>query len=319
MYYKTIFITFFVKIASYLRVIKYQGIDKVKLNKFGLFFTTLALSTIGFGNGDSSALAASFFGEDLQHFKTGAIKDAPDLSILKNSYNAERDFLKALRGGYTTVNFEAEEGFTQIGKTGNPFSYKLSLQKNDGSMFDMTISDPNSGNRSLHTSIEDTKDDVTGGRYGISEAGKTKQQRLQNQFLNTNAGKDSNLKFTFSEATSAFGFYGTDFERGGVMGVEFTRVDGSKEYISLGLSDPKDFDKTIRGTAFYFGHIALAADEYFTEVRFDVSDSTKGTNDMVAFDRMTFASPTLKQEVPESGLGFLSIGVVLSGLILKRH
>ena len=267
--------------------------------------------------------AANFFGEDLQHFKANTVTDAPDLATLKNSAAAEQQFLNALYGGYATVNFEAEEGFTRLGKTGSAFSYSLKLNKTDGSVFDLTISDPNSNSSALHTSIEDTKGDVTGGRYGISEAGLTKEQRLSNQFLNTNAGKDSKLTFAFSEATSAFGFYGTDFERGGVMGVEFTRLDGSTKYISLGLSDPKNFTDTIRGTAFYFGYIADAESDYFTKVRFDVSDTKKGTNDMVAFDRMTFAAPTLKrdeaQDVPEPTMGILAVGAVLSGAAMKRR
>ncbi|MEM9927030.1 MAG: hypothetical protein AAF915_25360 [Cyanobacteria bacterium P01_D01_bin.50] len=295
----------------------------MKLNKFGLILTTLAFSTIGFDSG-SSAWAASFFGEDIQHFKNGEVKDAPDLSILQNSNTAELEFLSAIgssadASGIATVNFEAEEGFTELGKTGDEFFYKVSREKADGSIFNITISDPNKGDIALHTSIEKTAGNVTGGRYGISEANKTMEERLSNQFLNTNAGKDSKLKFSFSEATSAFGFYGTDFERGGVMAIEFTRVTGTKEYISLRLSNPEDFDKTIRGTAFYFGHIAESEDEYFTEVRFDISDAAKGTNDMVAFDRMTFASPALKQEVPEPGIGLLALGGVLSGVALKRR
>lgn len=292
----------------------------MKLNNFGLILTTLAFSTIGFGSSGSIARAASFFGEDIQHFKNGEVKDAPDLSILQNSYTAEQQFLNAIDASrIATVNFEAQEGFTELGKTGNEFLYKVSREKADGGIYDITISDPNNGDMALHTSIEDTAGDVTGGRYGISEANKTMEERLSNQFLNSNAGKDSNLTFSFSEATSAFGFYGTDFERGGVMGIEFTRVDGSKNYISLGLSNPEDFDKTIRGTAFYFGHIAESEDEYFTKIRFDVSDAAKGTNDMVGFDRMTFASSTLKQEVPEPGIGLLSFGAVLSGAALKRR
>ncbi len=294
----------------------------MKFRKLGLFSSALAVGMVALGGSYSSAQAVNFFGEDLQHFKSGTVTDAPDLGILKNSAAAEQQFLDALHGGYATVNFEAEAGFTQLGKTGGAFSYSLNLQKTDGSVFDLIISDPNTGNLALHTSIEDTKGSVTGGRYGISDADKTKEQRLSNQFLNTNAGKDSKLTFGFSEATSAFGFYGTDFERGGVMGVEFTRLDGSKKYVSLGLSDPKNFTNTIRGTAFYFGYVADSESDHFTQVRFDVSDTKKGTNDMVAFDRMTFAAPTLKsqsQDIPEPTMGIFALGAVLSGAAVKRR
>ncbi|NJL11055.1 MAG: hypothetical protein HC908_15240 [Calothrix sp. SM1_7_51] len=90
----------------------------------------------------------------------------------------------------------------------------------------MNISDPNQGSSLLHTTIQKTNGrsngnshtNVAGGRYGISDAGKTRRERLNNQFLNTNAGKDSSLVFSFSEAISAFGFYGTDFERGAFNG-----------------------------------------------------------------------------------------------------
>ncbi|MGB3294879.1 MAG: hypothetical protein WBB01_18000 [Phormidesmis sp.] len=294
----------------------------MKFRKLGGVSALLAVSMVALGSSYSSAEAANFFGEDLQHFKGNTVTDAPDLGTLKNSAAAEQQFLNALYGGYATVNFEVEEGFTQLGKTGSAFSHSLKLTKTDGSVFDLTISDPNSNSSALHTSIEDTKGNVSGGRYGISEAGLAKEQRLKNQFLNTNAGKDSNLTFAFSEATSAFGFYGTDFERGGVMGVEFTRLDGSKKYVSLGLSDPKNFTNTIRGTAFYFGYVADSESDYFTKVRFDVSDTKKGTNDMVAFDRMTFAAPTLKQEtqdVPEPTMGILAVGAVISGAAMKRR
>ncbi len=291
----------------------------MKFNKLSWAVATLTTSMIGFGCSGSFAGTTSFFGEDLQHFKSGEIQDAPDLSILKNSYAAEQKFLDAVASGYATVNFEPEEGFTTLGKTGSEFLYNQSLRKTDGGIVDMIISDPNNGDIALHTSIEDTAGDVTGGRYGISEVNKTMEERLRNQFLNTNAGKDSNLKISFFEAISAFGFYGIDFERGGVMGLELTRVDGTIEYISLGLSNPEDFDKTIRGTAFYFGHIAESENEYFTEVHFDVRDTAKGTHDIVSFDRMTFASPTLKQEVAEPSFGILALGTFLSGAAFKRR
>ncbi|MEL6605003.1 MAG: hypothetical protein AAFP20_17450 [Cyanobacteria bacterium J06614_10] len=292
------------------------------IQKLGIFSAGMAVGMTILGSSFSSAQAAVFFGEDLQHFAKGQVTDAPDLGTLQNSATAEQAFLAALEDAHASLNFEQSEGFTQLGKTGDAFSYTMSLDKSDGGVFDMTISDSNSGPNYLHTSIEDTKDDVKGGRYGISEAGSTAQERKDNQFLNTNAGKDSNLTFTFSEATSAFGFYGTDFERGGVMGVEFTRLDGSTEYVSLGLSDPDDFDKTIRGTAFYFGYTAETKAEQFTQVRFDVSDSTKGTNDMVAFDRMTFASGSLNaetQEVPEPAAGLLALGTFAVGAALKKR
>lgn len=338
----------------------------MKFNKLGLVCASLAVSLVGMGINSSSAQAGTFssrpdfFGEDLRHFKSDKVTDAPTLGESIGNYNpnkvtknsnlgqltestkAERNFLNELdnmNATYATVNFEAEEGFTKLGKTGNSFGYDVNLTNTDGTSLGMRIFDENvikvtendpTGTK-LHTSIEDTEGDVTGGRYGISDNGATKEERDRNQFLNTNAGKDSNLTFSFTEAISAFGFFGTDFERGGVMGYELTRVDGSTEYIQLNLSDPKDYnkrkyDKTIRGTAFYSGYIADSVDEYFTQVRFDVSDTKKGTNDMVAFDRMTFASPTLKEgfvtqvkEVPEPGTGILALGAVVSGVAFKKR
>ena len=305
----------------------------MKFNKFGLVLASLTVSMVGIGSTASSAQAASFFGEDLQNFASPSsedrAKDAPDLGILKNSYAAEQSFLDALAGrSFGTLNFERSEGFTQLNKKNQAFNYDYDLMKADGSTETMNISDPNSGPNYLSTTIQKTNGssngrntNLAGGRYGISDAGLTKQQRMNNQFLNTNAGKDSNLEFSFSEAVSAFGFYGTDFERGALMGVEFTRVDGSRKYINLDLTnaqDYKDRGDTIRGTAFYSGYIADSQEDYFTKVRFDIRDAEAGTNDIIAFDRMTFAAAAPKA-VPEPGVGFLALGAVLSGAAFKRR
>lgn len=319
----------------------------MKFNKFGVVFATLAVSMVGIGTSNSSAQAATFFGEDIQQFKDpGELSkqerkelDAPDLGVLTNSYNAEQDFLKALGGtSIGTVNFEASEGFTKLSDKKNPFNYTYELEKADGSIVTMNISDPNTGNSSLSTTVQKTsgnakkgvnynrrKNDnanLAGGRYGISDAGLTREQRLANQFLNTNAGKDSNLEFNFSEAVSAFGFYGTDFERGALMGVEFTRVDGTTDYINLDLTNAepiKEAGGTIRGTAFYSGYIADSEADYFTKVRFDIRDAKAGTNDIVAFDRMTFAAAPPAAKVPEPSVGLLALGAVLSGAAFKRR
>ncbi|MGF1672848.1 MAG: hypothetical protein ACFCUV_04085, partial [Rivularia sp. (in: cyanobacteria)] len=227
--------------------------------------------------------------------------------------------------------FEQSEGFTELNKTNQAFNYNYDLKKADGNTVTMNIFDPNKQNsQGLYTTIQKTgarsgsNTNLSGGRYGISDAGLTKQERLNNQFLNTNAGKDSNLTFSFSEAISAFGFYGTDFERGAIMGYELTRADGSTKYVSLPLtlSDP-NAEVRIRGTAFYSGYIAESQEDYFTKVQFKIQDGTQGTNDIVAFDRMTFASaPQMnfaKAEVPEPSLGFLALGAVVSGAAFKRR
>ncbi|NJL78708.1 MAG: hypothetical protein HC836_10095 [Richelia sp. RM2_1_2] len=309
----------------------------MKFKEIGLVLTSLTVTMIGMGINSSSAQAASFFGEDLQHFNINTVTDAPDLSTLKNSSAAEQLFLKTLVGSSVgSVNFEQSEGFTQLNQTNKAFNYDYDLKKADGNIVTMNISDPNQkNNQGLYTTIQRSggtsggnNTNVAGGRYGISDAGLTKQERLNNQFLNTNAGKDSNLVFSFSEAISAFGFYGTDFERGALMGVEFTRVDGSTKYLNLNLTDAqayKDRGETIRGTAFYSGYIADSEEDYFTKVRFDIKDAQKGTNDIVAFDRMTFASAPMTnrfsqaQAVPEPSLGFLALGAVVSGAAFKRR
>ena len=307
----------------------------MKFNKFGLVFASLAISLVGMGINSSSAQAASFFGEDIQNFagpKTAdKAKDAPDLGVLTNSYTAEQNFLDALAGrSIGSVNFEASEGFDNLNDTENPFNYTYDLTKADGSTVTMDISDPNTSDSWLNTTVQRTdgssngsNSNVAGGRYGISDAGLTPEQRSSNQFLNTNAGRDSNLEFNFSEAISAFGFYGTDFERGALMGVEYTLVDGSTEYINLDLSHKEDFDKSIRGTAFYSGYMADSEADYFTKVRFDIRDAKAGTNDIVGFDRMTFAAAPMRdfvrQEVPEPTTGILALGAVVSGAAFKRR
>ena len=189
----------------------------MKFNKLGLILTTLTISTIGFASSGSSALAVSFFGEDLQSFGSPNTNqqatDVPDLSVLKNSYTAEQKFLNALGGtSFGTINFESSEGFTELNNQSNPFNYNYDLKKADGNTVTMAISDPNSNSESsLNTTIQktngnsyDKNTNFAGGRYGISSAGLTQEQRLSNQFLNTNAGSDSNLEFSFSEAVSCY-------------------------------------------------------------------------------------------------------------------
>ncbi|AFY55897.1 PEP-CTERM putative exosortase interaction domain-containing protein [Rivularia sp. PCC 7116] len=312
----------------------------MKFKELGLVFASLAVSLVGIASSASSAKAASFFGEDLQHFgnpsSSDRVTDVPFASELENSFQAEQDFLNALGGASIgTVNFEVNEGFTADGdndedKNQGRLYYDLDVKTTDGSIVNMEILDENLNAQTpgvddwkLRSSIEKTNGKANGGtnfqggRYGISEEGTDWQE---NQFLNTNAGKDSSIVFDFAQKMSAFGFYGTDFERGGVMGVEFTLASGDTKYVSLGISDPETMKKeknvdTIRGTAFYSGYIADSEADYFTQVRFDVSDTVKGTNDMVAFDRMTFA----KAEVPEPTTGILALGAVVSGAVFRRR
>jgi hypothetical protein len=323
--------------------------------KFSFISSTLALGLLAIGSGHMSAEAATFsngntfFGEDIQHFanpdSAEAVITPPELSELVNGYAAEQEFLSSIGDVYATLNFEPDEHerFEVLGKTGDAFEANIALEQTNGENFNLRIHDPNSGSNSkLHTSIDDSAgSDVAGGRYGISDAGATAAEREANQFLNTNAGKDSNLTFSFSEPTSAFGFWGTDFERGGVMGLEFTFTDGRTEYVSLGTTAPwerqfrlgrnHDVDDayvkrfgsrdymTIRGTSFFWGYVADSEEDYFSQVRFDVSDTRRGTNDMVAFDRMTFAAPGLKsQDVPEPTL-LLGLGAVLSVAAMSRR
>ncbi|MEM1395739.1 MAG: PEP-CTERM sorting domain-containing protein [Cyanobacteria bacterium P01_H01_bin.150] len=307
----------------------------MKFKELGLACASLAISLVGMVISSSSAQATSFFGEDIQNFagpsSANRTEDSPDLAVLTNSYNTEQDFLDALASRPVgTINFEPSEGFTKLNDKNNPLNYKYGLTKADGSTVTMDISDPNSGPNWLSTTVQRTdgrsngkNSNVAGGRYGVSDAGLTAQQRSSNQFLNTNAGKDSNLEFNFSQAVSAFGFYGTDFERGALMGVEYTLVDGNTKYINLDLSNKDDFDESIRGTAFYSGYMTESGQDYFTKVRFDIKDAKAGTNDIVGFDRMTFAATPMKkfvkQKVPEPTTGVLAFGTVVSGAAFKRR
>ena len=318
--------------------------------------SALALGLLAIGGSFTTVNAANFnnanifFGEDIQHFADPssefAVTTPPDISELVNGYAAEQAFLKAIGGNYTTLNFEPDEHerFEILGKTGDAFEANITLKTKNGTDFNLGIYDANNGSKEkLHTSIDDSAgSDVAGGRYGISDAGAAAAEREANQFLNTNAGKDSSLTFTFSDPTSAFGFWGTDFERGGVMGLEFTLANGSTEYVSLGISAPwdkqfqlkgkhnvddayikqfgnKDY-MTTRGTSFFWGYNAESEDKYFTQVRFDVSDTRQGTNDMVAVDRMTFAAPAVhSQDIPEPAMSLVGLGAIAIGGVVGQR
>jgi hypothetical protein len=316
--------------------------------------TIFAFGLVLFGGSVSSAQAANiYFGEDQKSFENPTLKNRrgntvidrfgnkvknpnrtttpPSLLEMPNGFAAEQDFLNEIQKlgyGSATLNFEPEEGFIRGQGANGAFSYELNLQTTNNTPFSMTIFDSNE-NPDFKTTIENSHQDknetdamnVSGGRYGISDS-EDVDTRLKNQFLNTNAGIDSNVVFTFSQATSAFGFYGLDFERGGIMGLEVTKTNGQTQYYSLGLSNPKDYAQGLRGTSFFYGLIAESQDEYFTEVRFRIKDGIKDNNDIVSFDRMTFASPVLKgnntQDVPEPSVTLLSSAIVVLGSLLYR-
>lgn len=312
----------------------------MKFNKFGVVFASLAISLVGIGINSSSAQAASlnrtaeYFGEDIQSFgKNPRItqKEFGEVQLDK-TYAAEQDFLNALTGSYTTLGFEADEGFQaqdNSKNTGRNLNYDLNLEMNDGTFLDMTIFDNNKGNNKFRTSIQKTSESLKGssifnyqgGRYGITDANASLEDKMNNQFLNTNAGKNSSLDFSFdNKLMSGFSFFATDFDRGGNLALEFTREDGSTYDVNL---KPGDLTaENDRGTANFYGFIADEGD-YFTEVNFKLADGITGNKDMVGLDRMTFAAAPMKdfvkQEVPEPGTGLLALGAVLSGAAFKRR
>lgn len=291
---------------------------------------------MGMNSSSAQALVnrtADYSAEDLQSFGGKGNRTTPetfDEVELNNTFAEEQRFLNALDGAYTTLGFEVDEGFTAHDNSKwvkKNFEREVELGMSDGTSLDLTIKDPNGGNRKNRTSIQKTGDSLKqstifnyqGGRYGISDAGASLEDKMNNQFLNTNAGKDSSLVFDFeNQLMSAFSFFATDFDRGGNIALEFTRQDGSIYDVNL---QPGDLTKeNDRGTANFYGFIADEGD-YFTEVNFKLADNKnkKGNTDMVALDRMTFAAAPMKQAVPEPGTGILVLGAVVSGAAFKKR
>lgn len=321
-----------------------------KFKKLGLVCASLTVSLVGMGINSSSAQAGTFTAqysaEDLQSFgKDPRITEGEfDEVELNNTFAAEQDFLNALTGAYTTLGFEADEGFqahiNKVEKKNNR-GYKRNRIKNnlkleqklmmsDGTFLDLTIFDKNTGIQKNRTSIQKTSETLfdssntnyEGGRYGIADAGASLEEKMSNQFLNTNAGKNSNLTFSFEKQMSAFSFFATDFDRGGNIALEFTRLDGTTYDVNLEPGDlTADND---RGTANFYGFIADEGD-YFTDVNFKLADkkNKKGNTDMVALDRMTFAAAPrnghFAKAVPEPATGLLALGAVVSGAALKKR
>lgn len=305
----------------------------MKFKEFGLVFASLAVSMVGIGSSASSAQAGTFFGEDIQSFgKDPRITEVEFGNVkLDKTYAAEQDFLNALTGAYTTLGFEANEGFTAQDNSKNTkrnLKYDLDLKMSDGTSLDMTIFDENKGPNKHRTSIQKTGESLKhssifnyqGGRYGISDANTA--LNMDNQFLNTNAGKKSSLDFSFNnQLMSGFSFFATDFDRGGNIALEFTREDGSTYDVNLQPGDlTADND---RGTANFYGFIVDDKEDYFTDVNFKLADGIKGNKDMVALDRMTFAAAPSNRDfakaVPEPTTGILALGAVVSGAAFKRR
>jgi hypothetical protein len=307
----------------------------MKFNKFGVVCASLAISMVGIASSSSSAQAtlvnrtAEYFGEDLQSFGKDPRITQEEFGEVKlnNIYAAEQNFLNALTGSYTTLGFEANEGFQAQDNskdTKRNLNYDLNLEMNDGTFLDMTIFDQNTGKNKHRTSIQKTSESLKessifnyqGGRYGIADANASLEDKMNNQFLNTNAGKNSSLEFSFeNQLMSAFSFFATDFDRGGNIALEFTRQDGSTYDVNLQPGDlTADND---RGTANFYGFIADEGD-YFTDVRFKLADGITGNKDMVGLDRMTFAAAPIK-EVPEPSVGLLALGAVVSGAAFKKR
>jgi hypothetical protein len=307
----------------------------MKFNKFGVVCASLAISMVGIASSSSSAQAtlvnrtAEYFGEDLQSFGKDPRITQEEFGEVKlnNIYAAEQNFLNALTGSYTTLGFEANEGFQAQDNSINTkrnLNYDLNLEMNDGTFLDMTIFDQNTGKNKHRTSIQKTSESLKessifnyqGGRYGIADANASLEDKMNNQFLNTNAGKNSSLEFSFeNQLMSAFSFFATDFDRGGNIALEFTRQDGSTYDVNLQPGDlTADND---RGTANFYGFIADEGD-YFTDVRFKLADGITGNKDMVGLDRMTFAAAPIK-EVPEPSVGLLALGAVVSGAAFKKR
>lgn len=339
----------------------------MKFKRLSLVCASLAVSLVGTGINASSAQAlvnrtADYSAEDLQSFGGGKDKDDPritrkkfDKVKLNNTFAEEQRFLNALTGAYTTLGFEADEGFTAHNNRNfiNEFKHSLKLEMSDDTFLNMTISDENKQAQEIDQKIAQERDtskkktlkkdrhnlqrnltsiqktnvklkgskifNYQGGRYGIADAGASIKDKMDNQFLNTNAGKNSSLEFSFeNQLMSAFSFFATDFDRGGKIALEFTRLDGTTYDVNLEPGDlTADND---RGTANFYGFIADKGD-YFTEVNFKLADEVNknGKTDMVALDRMTFAAAPMKQAVPEPGTGILVLGAVVSGAAFKKR
>lgn len=91
----------------------------------------------------------------------------------------------------------------------------------------------------------------------------------------------------FTDAVSAFGFYGTDIgDYGGSLSLEYEYADGTTNTLSV----RDTVNRSIDGEVLYFGFYEDEADKAFTSISF-INDST-GSNlaDKFGFDDMTIGT-----------------------------
>ena len=113
------------------------------------------------------------------------------------------------------------------------------------------------------------------------------------------------FRINFSEAISAFGFYGIDIESEILL--DFTKSDGSILTVNPGATNNSS------GSIFYFG--LFDTTDTFTSVLFK---NVIGSSDILAFDNMSIGSRTQVTPVSEPGALALA-GLALAGLGLSRR